>query len=130
MTPKEVVEKFYNSDLANKSDAVEQCFHKDCKVNWHASDGFSILDIDALKMVFEEVRKMYNTLRFEISHLLQDGNMVTIRYTSYVTTIENPEEEIPLAHFTSIWEVEGDKIIKGYQISLLADESATNLSTF
>ena len=130
MSPKEVVQKFYSSDLANNSEAVDLCFHKDCTLNWHSSKGFNVLDFNALKLVFEEVRKMYSTLRFETSHLLQDKNMITIRYTSYVTTIENPTEEMALAHFTTIWEVKDNKIIKGFQMSQLADSGLESLNSF
>lgn len=130
MTPKEVVQKFYASDLANSAEAVSLFFHKDCILNWHSSKGFNVLDFNALRSVFEEVRKMYNTLRYQTSHLLQDGNTVTIRYTSFVTTIENPNEEMALAHFTAIWEVENDKIINGFQISQLADSSSESLNSF
>jgi len=130
MTPKEVVQQFYSSDLANNTEAVELCFHKDCTLSWHSSKGFNVLDFNALKLVFEEVRKMYDTLRFETSHLLQDENTVTIRYTSYFTTVENPNEEMPLAHFTTIWEVKDDKIIKGFQMSQLADSSSESLNSF
>ncbi|WP_452230225.1 nuclear transport factor 2 family protein [Lacinutrix sp. MEBiC02404] len=130
MTPKQVVQKFYSSDLANNSEAVDLYFHKDCTLSWHSSKGFNVLDFNALKLVFEEVRKMYDTLRFETSHLLQDENMVTIRYTSYFTTVENPNEEMPLAHFSTIWEVKDDKIIKGFQMSQLADSSSESLNSF
>ncbi|MBQ0787301.1 MAG: nuclear transport factor 2 family protein [Oceanihabitans sp.] len=130
MTPKQVVQQFYSSDLANNTEAVDLCFHKDCTLSWHSSKGFNVLDFNALKLVFEEVRKMYDTLRFETSHLLEDGNMVTIRYTSYFTTVENPNEEMPLAHFTTIWEVKDDKIIKGFQMSQLADSCSESLNSF
>jgi len=130
MSPKEVVTKFYNSDLANNSHAIEACFHKDCILNWHSSKGFKIIDFNTLKLIFEDIRKTYETLRFDISHLLQDGNSVMVRYTSYVTTIENPNEEEALAHFAVIWEVQGDKIIKGYQMSQLADNSTESLNSF
>ena len=130
MTPKEVVSKFYDSDLANNSNAIDACFHKDCILNWHSSKGFKSMNFNTLKLVFEDVRKTYETLRFDISHMLQDGNSVIVRYTSYVTTIENPEEEDSLAHFTVIWEVKDDKIIKGYQMSQLSDNSAESLNSF
>lgn len=130
MSPKEVVQKFYNSDLANNSEAVEACFHEDCTLNWHSSKGFNSIDLKTFKEIFENIRKNYNTLRFDISHLLEDGNSVVIRYTSYVSTIENPNEELPLAHFTTIWEVKNDKIIKGYQMSQLADCSPASLNSF
>jgi len=130
MTPKEVVSKFYKSDLANNSSAIEACFHKDCIIDWHSSKGFKSADFNTLKHIFEDIRKTYETLRFEISHMLQDGNSVMVRYTSYVSTIENPNEEEALAHFSVIWEVRDDKIIKGYQMSQLADNSADSLNSF
>jgi len=130
MTPKEVVSKFYNSDLANNSNAIEACFHADCIIHWHSSKGFRSIDFNTLKLVFEDVRKTYETLRFEISHMLQDGNSVIVRYTSYASTIENPNEEDALAHFSVIWEVKDDKIITGYQMSQLADSSTQSLNSF
>ena len=51
MTPKEVVQQFYSSDLANNTEAVELCFHKDCTLSWHSSKGFNVLDFNALKLV-------------------------------------------------------------------------------
>ncbi|MEJ6792531.1 MAG: nuclear transport factor 2 family protein [Lacinutrix sp.] len=130
MTSKEVVEKFYNSDLANNANAIDDCFHKDCTLNWHSSKGYVALDFNGLKLVFDEIRQSYNTLRFHISHLLQDNNHVTIPYTSYVTTLENPDEELALAHFTTIWELKGDKIFKGFQMSQLAESSIESLNSF
>jgi ketosteroid isomerase-like protein len=130
MTPKEVVNKFYNSDLANNSSPIDTLFHKDCIIHWHSSKGFKSIDFKTLKLVFEDIRKTYETLRFDISHILQDGNSVIVRYTSYATTIENPNEEDALAHFSVIWEVRDDKIIKGYQMSQLADNSAQSLNSF
>jgi len=130
MTPKELVKSFYESDLANSTEAIDRCFHKDCVLNWHSSKGFVLLNFNGIKGVFDEIRKAYQTIRFEISHLLEDDNTVVIRYTSYSSTIENPEEEIALAHFTSIWEINKGKITKGYQMSQLADTTQISLKTF
>ena len=56
--------------------------------------------------------------------------MVTIRFTYYVRTIENPDEELPMAHFIAIWEVKDGKMYKGHQISQQADDSPENLDSF
>ena len=130
MTPKEIVLQFYNSDLANSTEVIDTCFDKNCQLHWHSSKGFNILDFNTFKAVFNEIRENYDALRFEFSHILQEGNSVTVRYTSYACTIENPNEEHALAHFTSIWEVKNGKIIKGYQMSQLADDSAASLNSF
>lgn len=63
--------------------------------------------------------------------MLEDGNMVTARYTIYVTPIESPElEQVPLAHFISIWEVKDNKLYRCYEISQLADDSSESLDSY
>ncbi len=130
MTPKEVVANFYNSDIANNATIIDTYFHPDFKLHWHSSIGYNFLNFEAFKNTLAEIRKNYTNVRFQISHLLQENNQVVIRYTSYVTTIETPEEEQPLAYFTSIWEVEGTKIKQGFQMSNLADTKSESLKTF
>lgn len=49
--------------------------------------------------------------------MLQDGNHVTIRYKYYVSTLENPEEELGISHFIRIWEVKDDKMYRGDLVS-------------
>ena len=76
-----------------------------------------IVHYDDLIAFFFEIRRTYNDLRIEISHLLQDGNQVTIRYKYYASTLENPEEELGISHFIGIWEVKGDKMYRGHLLS-------------
>ncbi len=80
--------------------------------------------------MLEGVRKSFLSFQYRLSHLLEDENIVTARYTIYVTPIEKPDEEEALAHFISIWEVKGDKLFKGYEISQMADENPASLKTF
>ena len=78
---------------------------------------------------FGEVRRSYNDLRIEVSHLLADDNHVTIRYKYYIRTMENPDEELGIAHFIAIWEVKDDKLYRGYQVSQpVTDKDDTNES--
>ncbi|WP_178988448.1 nuclear transport factor 2 family protein [Winogradskyella schleiferi] len=123
MTAKEVVKAFYESDLANDPKVVEQFFHKDCELHWTNSQGFVLLDYSDLKDFFKGTRKSYNSLRFEFTHFIEAGNFVTSRHTLFGHTIENPETETTLAHFTTIWEVKDGKLYRGYEISQQADES-------
>jgi hypothetical protein len=43
-----------------------------------------------------------------------------VRYSHFVKTIENPREEMLLAHFISIWQIKDNKLYKGYQMSQLS----------
>ncbi len=115
---KEIVKSFYNSDFIKDASVVEKFVHPDVTLIWNSStDGLSILNYDDLSDFFQEVRRNYADMRIEISHLLQDENFVTIRYKYYIRPVENPDEELGIAHFITIWELKDDKLYKGYQIS-------------
>lgn len=114
---KEIIRDFYRSDILMDPTVLDRFFHKDVVLFWNSPNGLSTLYYDDLVAFFDEVRKSYSDLRLEISHLLADENFVTIRYKYHVRTMENPDEEMGIAHFLAIWEVRDDKIHKGYQIS-------------
>ena len=66
-----------------------------------------------------ELGKAYVRSKARITHILEDGNTVSVRYSHYVKTIENPREEMLLAHFMVIWELKNNKLYRGYQMSQL-----------
>jgi hypothetical protein len=122
MSPKEIVKAFYDSDLANDEDVIPRFFHKDCELHWNSSQGFMLLKYDDIVTFFKGTRDSYNNLRFECSHLLEDKEFVTSRHTLYAHTIEDPDNEIALAHFLAIWELKDEKLFRCYEISQLYDE--------
>ena len=128
-SPKEVVRGFYES-VYKSIEALNSFLHPDCELFWNSSKGFSKLDADGIAKLARESSKSFASMRTDFSHLLQDGNFVTARYTYYVKTIENPEEEIPLAHFITIWEVKDGKLFKGHEISQQGDETPLNLKSY
>ena len=130
MSPKELVKRFYESNLANEASLIPEFFHKDCELHWNSSKGFDILNYDGIANFFNGVRESFNSLRFQISHLLEDGNFVTSRHTLYGRMIEDPDNEVPMAHFTAIWEVKDDKLYRCYEISQLTDEKALESNSF
>ncbi|HUH28129.1 nuclear transport factor 2 family protein [Gelidibacter sp.] len=130
MSPKEIVKNFYESDLANDSSVVSTYIHKDCVLHWNSSTGYRIFNYDDLDEFFKNIKVAYHALRPQISHLLQDQNRVTIRYTMFVSTIEDPENELPLANFISIWEIKDGKLYRGYEISQVADDNIESYKSF
>ena len=114
---KEVVRGFYKSDLLKDETILEKYFHPEAILIWNSDDGLTIMNNEDIIAFFLEIRRTYFDLRLEVSHLLADDNHVTIRYKYYVRTIENPDEELGIAHFIAIWEVKDDKLYRGYQIS-------------
>ena len=115
--PKEIVRDFYRSDILNDHTVIERFFHPDLNLVWNSPIGLSIIHYNELVSFFDEIRRTYNSLRVEISHILADGNYITVRYKYYVSTIENPDEELGIAHFISIWEIKDGKIYRGHQVS-------------
>ena len=114
---KQVVKDFYQADLLKDETVLEKYFHPEAVLIWNSMNGLTTMQNEDLEAFFLEIRRTYFDLRIEVSHLLADENFVTIRYKYYVKTIENPDEELGIAHFMGIWEVRDGKLYKGYQIS-------------
>jgi predicted SnoaL-like aldol condensation-catalyzing enzyme len=116
-SPKQIVKEFHQANIINAELDFKNYFHEELVLIWNSADGLSIMNYDDLIAFFSEIRRTYEDLRIEISHVLNDGNHVTIRYKYYVRTIENPEEELGISHFIGIWEIKDKKMYRGYLIS-------------
>ncbi|OUR91981.1 hypothetical protein A9Q87_09270 [Flavobacteriales bacterium 34_180_T64] len=129
MSPKEIVKSFYDMDLANAPNAID-LFHNDCDLHWNSTNGYTKLDYSGINEMLEGVKKAFLSFKYRLSHLLEDDNVVTARYTIYVTPIETPDIEQALAHFTSIWHIKDNKLFKGYEISQQADDGALSTKSY
>jgi ketosteroid isomerase-like protein len=114
---KEIVRNFYRSDILQDNSVLETFFHPDLVLIWNSADGLTIMHYDDIKNFFGEIKRAYEDFRVEVSHLLEDDDHVTVRYKYYIRTIENPDEELGIAHFIAIWEVKEGKMYRGYQVS-------------
>jgi len=120
---KRIVSDFYCSDFFSKNQNVEKYLHPEMELYWNAATGYSHMYRDDIAQVTAEAAKSFETVRCEITHLLQEDNNVTVRFTFFITTIENPGEEIPAAHFVAICEIKDGLMYKGYQMSQPAEEA-------
>lgn len=118
---KELVVHFY-SEFPD----VDSYLHPDAVLFWNSSSGFHRMDYQSIKAMATELSRAYSSLRLEASHLLEEGERVSIRFTYFVRTIENDEEELPMA----IWEVKDGKLYRGHQMSQQADDHPDNLDSF
>ncbi len=130
MSAKEIVKSFYESNLAHGIELAPKYFHKDCQLHWNSSTGYNVKDYEGIIQFFKHIQASYDSVRAQISHLLEDGDHVTIRYTMFVSTIEDPENEQPLANFISIWELKEGKLYRGYEISQMADDNIESYKSF
>ena len=129
LSDKKLVEAFYTSNFRHLEE-VKNYLHPEAELYWNSSAGFSKMEYDEILNLSAELIKSFVSLRAEVSHLLTEKDQVAVRFTYHVKTVENPDEEIPMAHFIAIWSVREGKLFKGYQISQQADESPENLSSF
>ena len=119
MGAKEIVQEFYKSDVLLETETVSKLLHADVVLEWHSSKGFLKLNHQEIIHLTTELSKAYVRSKSRISHIIVEGNTVAVRYSHYVKTIENPREEMLLAHFMVIWEIKEDKLYRGYQMSQL-----------
>lgn len=127
ISAKQVVKDFYNSDLINDATVLERFMHPEVQLIWNSTEGLTIFHLKEIVETFKEIGRAYADLRVEVSHVLEDEDHVTIRYKYYVRTIENPDEELGIAHFIAIWQVKNDKLYRGHQVSQPAmDQDDTN----
>ena len=119
MSAKEIVQNFYKSDVILEAETVNQFLHPEVVLEWHSTKGFLTLNHDQIIAISAELSKAYVRSKSRITHLVEEGNTVAVRYSHYVKTIENPREEMLLAHFMVIWEVKDNKLYRGYQMSQL-----------
>lgn len=122
LSPREIIRDFYSRDFLTDRTVIPTFFDPKIRILWNSSDGLTIMDLDSIKLFFEGIRASYTDLRVEISHLLAQRNFVTVRHKYYVRTFENQDEEVGVAHFIAIWELQDNKIIRGHLISQPASE--------
>ena len=127
---KQCVRDFYNSDFYSEPESIKDYLHPEAVLFWNSSAGFNKMNYDDICNLSKELSRTFLSLRTDISHVLEEKDVVAIRFTYYVKTIENPDEELPMAHFIAIWEMKDGKLYKGHQISQQADDSPENLSSF
>ena len=117
MSIKEFVQKFYKSDALIDSEIMKTFLHPDVTIDWNSTKGFIQLDYNSIIGLANELNRAYVRSKVRISHIIAEDDLVSVRYSHFVKTIENPREEMLLAHFFVIWQIKDDKLYKGYQMS-------------
>ena len=117
MSIKEFVQKFYKSDALIDSEIMKTNLHPDVKLDWNSTKGLIEMDYDSMIAMANELSRAYVRSKERISHIIAEDALVSIRYSHFVKTIENPRAEMLLAHFATIWQIKDDKLYRGYQMS-------------
>jgi hypothetical protein len=119
MSAKEIVQEFYKSDAFINAEVLKKYIHPEIQLDWNSSKGLIKLDYNFMLDFCLELSKAYVRSKVRISHILEENNLVSVRYAHFLKTIENPREEMFLANFIVIWEIKDNKLFRGYQMSQL-----------
>jgi hypothetical protein len=120
MTAKKIIDAFYKSDAFINVAKMETYLHPDFILEWQSSKGFSKLNKQGVLELTKELAASYVDSKIRIHSILKEKNQVAARYSHFVKTVENPHEEMLLAHFFVIWEVKEDKLFRGFQMSQIS----------
>nr|WP_315156342.1 nuclear transport factor 2 family protein [uncultured Flavobacterium sp.] len=120
MSAKDFVKAFYKSDALINSTVLKDFIHPEIIIDWYSTEGFVQLNYEALINLADQMHKAYVRSKARISHIVEEKEIISVRYSHFVKTIENPREEMLLAHFMTIWEIRDDKLYRGYQMSQLS----------
>jgi hypothetical protein len=117
MSAKKIVTEFYKSDALIDKDLIKNFLHPDIILDWQSSKGFLQMNYDDILQLADDLGKAYVRSKSKVSQLIQEGNKVAVHYSHYIKTIENPREDVLLAHFSVIWELKDNLLYRGYQLS-------------
>lgn len=120
MSAKKLVQDFYKSDALIDAAVMSEFLHPEIILEWNSSKGFLKMSYDEILSITEEMSRAYVRSKARINPIVVEGNRVSLRYSHYVKTIENPREEMLLAHFFVIWEIKDGKLFRGYQMSQIS----------
>ncbi|WP_269242802.1 nuclear transport factor 2 family protein [Flavobacterium limnophilum] len=117
MKPKDIVLDFYKSDVLLDKKTVSELLHPEVTIDWNSSEGFIQMDYEDMMSLTDQMARAYIRSKIRISHILQEDNLVSLRFSHFVKTIENPREDMLLGNFFVIWEIKDEKLFKGFQMS-------------
>jgi predicted SnoaL-like aldol condensation-catalyzing enzyme len=120
MTTKEFVIAFYKSDALIDSAVLKEFIHPNIILDWQSSEGNIQMDYQALLHYTTQLQKAYVRSKVRISHIIEEEDLIAVRYAHFVKTVENPREELLLADFTVFWQIKEDKLYRGYQMSQIS----------
>jgi len=121
MSNKDLVVKFYESAGILSKSYCQEVMHPDVILEWYSSKGLLNLDLNDLFALSKELKHNYYSLRAEVQEVMEDGDRIMIRYTYFVRTFENVDEELVLAVFFTTWQIKDNLLYKGCQMSQLLE---------
>lgn len=119
MTAKKIIKSFFKSDAFINVTEMDAFLHDDFLLEWQSTKGLVKMNKQEALDFTKEMSVSYIRTKVKIHTLVKDKNQVAVRYSHFVKTVENPREDILLAHFFAIFELKENKLFNCYQMSQL-----------
>lgn len=119
MTNVEIIKKFYASDNYRDLEFVNHILDDSFTVEWNSSIGLFKYDKSDILKLSKEMFENYADTKIEVLTAFGDNDQVAVHYNYFASTIENPSEMTLIAKIMAIWTFKNEKIIHGFQISVL-----------
>jgi len=112
MDVKQFVRGYYNAILDPHE--VKNYVHANAVLQWYSLRGYIEINRDEFIGLAQQLVLKYHSSRFEVSHIITEGNQVSVRYAHHVKTLDNPDVETVVSHTTAIWELKDERLYRGY----------------
>lgn len=126
---KDLVKNFFTSEFFKDENQFEKYIHPEVEIEWNGSTGLLKLNYHTFKDLVLEMGKSFVSMEAFISHIVEEGDQVAIRFSYEVEMLEE-EEMVPLADFICIWEIKDYKLYKGFFVSQPTDANVDSLYSF
>lgn len=112
-----IVEQLYHEDGLRNREYLDSILDDDFILSWDSSVGSKEMSKNEILEMSDELKSNYHVSKTSILNLVSNENKLVVHYLHHVSTIENPRELFTIAKVVVIWEIENNKIVKGYQMS-------------
>ncbi len=119
MTNLELIQNFYASENFRDLKFVDSLFDDNVSLEWNSTIGLRIHNKSDIMNFSRELFENYSETKVIIKTIFGDENNVAVHYEYFAKTIENPNEWIQITKVLVLWEFINNKIIKGFQTTVL-----------
>lgn len=127
---KKLVREFLESGFYHPIENNDKYLHEDVQIFWNSDSGYYKLTARDFQIITKNLTDSFDAWYCEIGHIIQEGNELGIRFSYFVETVENPDEELPVADFIGMLSLKDGKIHRGYLVSQPNEDSPHRLESF
>jgi|AntDeeMinimDraft_4_1070355.scaffolds.fasta_scaffold03395_5 hypothetical protein len=127
---KKMVREFLESGFYYSSEKNDKYLHPEAEIFWNSTSGYYKLTRFDFKAITDNLNASFDSWYCEVGNIIREDNELGVRFSYFVQTIENPDEEVPIADFIGMLSLKEGKIHRGYLVSQPNEDSPHRLEAF